>query len=74
MPQEAFTQRNFFVSIDMNSLENYLAREKLCRQHAELDKTTAGTWSEEAEICAKLVQLEKRLMVLKSNKIRSSKR
>jgi len=58
----------------MNSLKNYLAREELCRQHAELDKTTAGSWSEEAEIWAKLALIEKRLLVLRSNKSRSTKR
>jgi hypothetical protein len=58
----------------MNSLKNYLAREKMCRRHAELDKTTAGSWSEEADIWAKLAVVEKRLLVLKSNKSRPTKR
>ncbi len=58
----------------MNSLKNYLAREKMCRQHAELDKTTAGSWGEEADIWAKLAAVEKRLLVLRSNKSKSMKR
>jgi len=58
----------------MNSLKNYLTRENLCRQHADLDKTTASSWSEEAEIWAKLALVEKRLLVLKSEKNGPSKR
>lgn len=58
----------------MDSLKNYLAREKYCRQHAALDKTTAGAWSEEAEIWAKLALVEKRLLVLKSKKGLPAKR
>jgi hypothetical protein len=57
----------------MNSLKNYLAREKMCRQHAELDKTTAGSWGEEADIWAKLAAVEKRLLVLKSHTINKPK-
>lgn len=64
----------FIESRAMNSLRNYLAREKLCRQHAQLDKSTAGSWSEEAEIWAKLALIEKRLLVLNSKKVKSTKR
>lgn len=52
----------------MNSLADYLAREKMCRRHAELDKNTASSWSKEAEIWAKLAVIEKRLLVLKGHK------
>ena len=62
------------LSRAMNSLKDYLAREKFCRQHAALDKTTAGSWFEEAEIWAKLAQVEKRLSVLRSNKSMPTKR
>jgi hypothetical protein len=65
---------NIIVSSAMNSLKNYLAREALCREHAELDKTTAGSWSEEAEIWAKLALVEKRLLVLRNNQSRPTKR
>lgn len=58
----------------MKSLKNYLAQERLCREHAELDKTTADSWSEEAEIWAKLAIVERRLLVLKYNKNRTGKR
>jgi hypothetical protein len=62
------------MSSAMNSFKDYLAREKLCRQHAKLDKATAGSRSGEAEIWAKLALVEKRLLVLKTNKGRPAKR
>lgn len=41
------------------------AMEIAARQHAQLDKKTAVLWEEEAEVCAKLKMIDRRLMVLR---------
>jgi hypothetical protein len=42
----------------------YREMEKACRRHAQLDKTTAKLWLEEAQIWLKLMQVEHRLQSL----------
>jgi hypothetical protein len=44
--------------------DRYREMEKACRQHAQLDKTTAKRWLEEAELWLKLMQVEHRLQLL----------
>jgi hypothetical protein len=41
------------------------AMEELCRRHAELDKTTATIWLEEADLWSKLAKVEQRLQILR---------
>jgi hypothetical protein len=45
----------------MNSLAKYLARERLCRRHAELGKKNWQFVVRKAEIWAKLARVEERL-------------
>lgn len=49
------------------------AMEAAARQHAQLDKTTAVLWEEEADICAKLKVVDGRLKVLRLNSASSTK-
>lgn len=44
----------------------YDAMEALARRHAELDKTTATLWQQEAELCSQLKKVDFRLQVLRS--------
>jgi hypothetical protein len=46
-------------------MSRYRQMELLCRQHADLDKKTADSWLEEAEIWSKLGTIEHRLQLLK---------
>ena len=41
--------------------------ELLCRRHAELDEKTANAWTEQAELWARLAQVEHRLQVLSAS-------
>ena len=50
------------------------AMETAARQHAQFDKTTAGLWEEEAEVCAKLKVIDRRLKVLGINSRSQTKR
>jgi hypothetical protein len=43
----------------------YDAMEAAARQHAQLDKTTAVLWEEEAEVCAKLKIIDSKLQTLR---------
>jgi hypothetical protein len=43
----------------------YDALETISRQHAELDKTTAGIWLEKAEIYSRLKIVDHRLQTLR---------
>jgi hypothetical protein len=42
----------------------YTTMEQTCRRHAELDKTTAVLWLEEADLWSKLNIIERRLQIL----------
>jgi hypothetical protein len=48
----------------MKKLAHYVAMEESCRRHAQLDKTTAERWLEEAELWSKLMKVEHRLQLL----------
>jgi hypothetical protein len=52
----------------------YGAMEEICKQHAELDKTTAELWAEEAEVWSKLKMVDDRLRALKAVGFRSRKK
>jgi hypothetical protein len=70
-PWECANKRELcsFVSRSGNYLGDTMSRyrqmELLCRQHADLDKKTADSWLEEAEIWSKLETIEHRLQLLK---------
>jgi hypothetical protein len=49
----------------VNSPDRYRAMEMLCRRHAKLDKKTAKSWLEEAELWSKLKEIEQRLQTLR---------
>jgi hypothetical protein len=51
----------------------YDAMEELCRRHAELDKSTATIWLEEADIWSKLTKVEQRLRILQGSDKRREK-
>jgi len=48
----------------VKSPDRYRAMETLCRRHAELDKKTAKTWLEEADLWSRLLKVEQRLKAL----------
>jgi hypothetical protein len=48
----------------MKAVEKCRAMEGACRRHAELDKTTATSWLEEAEVWSRLERVERRLQLL----------
>jgi hypothetical protein len=48
----------------VKSPAQYRATEALCREHAKLDKKTAKSWLEEAELWSKLMKVEQRLQML----------
>jgi hypothetical protein len=52
--------KTYFAGV-MKTFNRYRAMEEACRRHAELDKTTAARWLEEAELLSKLVEVEHRL-------------
>jgi hypothetical protein len=43
----------------------YRAMEALCREHAKLDKKTAKSWLEKADLWSKLIKVEQRLLILR---------
>ena len=49
----------------MKSPAQYRAMEALCREHAELDKKTAKSWLEEADLWSNLMKVEQRLQILR---------
>lgn len=60
----------------MKGPAQYRAMEALCREHAELDKKTAKSWLEEADLWSKLIKVEHRLQILQKARpeIRQEKR
>jgi hypothetical protein len=46
-------------------IPRYDAMEALARRHAELDKTTAMLWQEEADLCSQLKTVDFRLQMLR---------